>query len=595
MEKQTKLNVYLFQPQYAVEIRKENTYWLPYSAGCIWSYASTIPEISEKYVLAELGFKREDPTDIIQRMNLRTPSVCGFSCYVWNEQYCLALAKKVKQNFPNCRIIFGGAQASAKLTEYDFIDSVILAEGEESFADFLLSDVNQKIYDKQRMSNLDIPSPYTTGLFDKLLEDNPTALWSMTFETNRGCPYACTFCDWGGTTYSKVRKFNIDRITADLEWAIGKPVSYVFCADANFGIFKERDLEIAKILKRVADQCAIETINLQYAKNSTELVFEIAQILGEYSRGVTVSVQSMHDATLTAIKRRNMDVNKVSNLISLSKKYGVGTYTEVILGLPEETLESWCDGLCEILELGQHDSIDMWFAQLLENSELNQIESKKKYSIDSVTGADYFALYNSADYKDIQETIELIRSTSTMSSSELAEAYMFGWMIIHWHINGYSQHIAKSVRKSGITYKQYYDKLLTMIKDCPLFGAHYLELKDLVYKYLSNGKLEIQSNKSHGHNLHTHSYDFMYEKRKLAYNLAIQCGEQFVSLEQTDKFIQNHFLFDKYIDYPLQYNETIIKTKLKDNKNIDFYSLRRKGLLKNTISQGDIKCNISTH
>jgi radical SAM superfamily enzyme YgiQ (UPF0313 family) len=595
MEKQTKLNVYLFQPQYAVEIRKENTYWLPYSAGCIWSYASTIPEISEKYTLAELGFKREDPNNIIKRINLQTPSVCGFSCYVWNEQYCLALAKKVKQNFPNCRIIFGGAQASAKLTEYDFIDSVILAEGEESFADFLLSDVNQKIYDKQRMSNLDIPSPYTTGLFDKLLEDNPTALWSMTFETNRGCPYACTFCDWGGTTYSKVRKFDIDRITADLEWAIGKPVSYVFCADANFGIFKERDLEIAKILKRVADQCAIETINLQYAKNSTELVFEIAQILGEYSRGVTVSVQSMHDATLTAIKRRNMDVNKVSNLISLSKKYGVGTYTEVILGLPEETLESWCDGLCEILELGQHDSIDMWFAQLLENSELNQIESKKKYSIDSVTGADYFALYNSADYKDIQETIELIRSTSTMSSSELAEAYMFGWMIIHWHINGYSQHIAKSVRKSGITYKQYYDKLLTMIKDCPLFGAHYLELKDLVYKYLSNGKLEIQSNKSHGHNLHTYSYGFMYEKRKLAYNLAIQCGEQFVSLEQTDKFIQNHFLFDKYTDYPLQYNETIIKTKLKDNKNIDFYSLRRKGLLKNTISQGDIKCNISTH
>ena len=381
MEKQTKLNVYLFQPQYAVEIRKENTYWLPYSAGCIWSYASTIPEISEKYTLAELGFKREDPTNIIQRMNLQTPSVCGFSCYVWNEQYCLALAKKVKQNFPNCRIIFGGAQSSAKLIEYDFIDSVILAEGEESFADFLLSDVNQKIYDKQRMSNLDIPSPYTTGLFDKLLEDNPTALWSMTFETNRGCPYACTFCDWGGTTYSKVRKFDIDRITADLEWAIGKPVSYVFCADANFGIFKERDLEIARVLKRVADLSLIETINLQYAKNSTEIVFEIAQILGEYSRGVTVSVQSMHDATLTAIKRRNMDVNRVQDLIALSKRYNVGTYTEVILGLPEETLESWCDGLCEILELGQHDSIDMWFAQLLENSELNLSESKKNYSI----------------------------------------------------------------------------------------------------------------------------------------------------------------------------------------------------------------------
>jgi len=592
MEKQTKLNVYLFQPQYAVEIRKENTYWLPYSAGCIWSYASTIPEISEKYTLAELGFKREDPTNIIQRMNLQTPSVCGFSCYVWNEQYCLALAKKVKQNFPNCRIIFGGAQSSAKLTEYDFIDSVILAEGEESFADFLLSDVNQKIYDKQRMSNLDIPSPYTTGLFDKLLEDNPTALWSMTFETNRGCPYACTFCDWGGTTYSKVRKFDIDRITADLEWAIGKPVSYVFCADANFGIFKERDLEIARALKRVADRSLIETINLQYAKNSTEIVFEIAQILGKYSRGVTVSVQSMHDATLTAIKRRNMDVNRVQDLIALSKKYNVGTYTEVILGLPEETLESWCDGLCNILELGQHDSIDMWFAQLLENSELNLSDSKKNYSIDSVTSADYFALYNSTDYKDIQENIELIRSTSTMSFNELVNGYMYGWMIIHWHISGYSQHIACTLRQQNISYKNYYDNLLKYIKQDKVFSNHYNELQKLVTSYLQHGRLDFQDTKSHGHNLHGFSYGFMYDNKELAYDLAIKCGYNFINLSQKDKFIQQHFLFDNNTSYPVQYNNTVITSNIDNSLVLDFYSLRRRGLLKNRIKNGSVTPSI---
>jgi len=592
MEKQTKLNVYLFQPQYAVEIRKENTYWLPYSAGCIWSYASTIPEISEKYTLAELGFKREDPTNIIQRMTLQTPSVCGFSCYVWNEQYCLALAKKVKQNFPNCRIIFGGAQSSAKLIEYDFIDSVILAEGEESFADFLLSDVNQKIYDKQRMSNLDIPSPYTTGLFDKLLEDNPNALWSMTFETNRGCPYACTFCDWGGTTYSKVRKFDIDRITADLEWAIGKPVSYVFCADANFGIFKERDLEIARVLKRVADLSLIETINLQYAKNSTEIVFEIAQILGEYSRGVTVSVQSMHDATLTAIKRRNMDVNRVQDLIALSKRYNVGTYTEVILGLPEETLESWCDGLCEILELGQHDSIDMWFAQLLENSELNLSESKKNYSIDSVTSADYFALYNSTDYKDIQENIELIRSTSTMSFNELVNGYMYGWMIIHWHISGYSQHIACTLRQQNISYKNYYDNLIKYIKQDKVFSNHYNELQKLVTSYLQHGRLDFQDTKSHGHNLHGFSYGFMYDNKELAYDLAIKCGYNFINLSQKDKFIQQHFLFDNNTSYPVQYNNTVITSNIDNSLVLDFYSLRRRGLLKNRIKNGSVTPSI---
>ena len=592
MEKQVKLNVYLFQPQYAVEIRKENTYWLPYSAGCIWSYASTISEVSEKYTLAELGFKREDPSNIIQRMNVQTPSVCGFSCYVWNEQYCLSLAKQVKQEFPECRIIFGGAQTSVRLLDYEFIDSVILAEGEESFVDFLTSDNPQQVYTKQRMNNLEIPSPYTTGLFDKIIQDNPNALWSMTFETNRGCPYACTFCDWGGTTYSKVRRFDIDRITADLEWAIDKPVSYVFCADANFGIFKERDLEIARVLKRVADAGLIETINLQYAKNSTEIVFEIAKMLGKYSRGVTVSVQSMHDNTLKAVKRRNMDINKVQHMIDLSKQYNVGTYTEVILGLPEETLESWRSGLCEILELGQHDSIDMWFAQLLENSELNQLESKTEYNIESVVSADYFALYNSTDYKDIQENIELIRSTSTMSFDDLVNGYMYGWMIIHWHISGYSQQIACTLRDKGISYRQYYDNLLKYIQQDTVFAEHYNKLKNLVIRYLQQGRLDFQDTKSHGHNLHSYSYGFMYTHKKQAYQIAIECGEDFQTLSQQDKFIQQNFLFDNTTVYPLKYKHIIISNSKKDTEELDFYSLRRNGLLKNTISNGDSECNI---
>ena len=31
-------------------------------------------------------------------------------------------------------------------------------------------------------------------------------------ESNRGCPYGCTFCDWGSATLSKVRNFDLDRV-----------------------------------------------------------------------------------------------------------------------------------------------------------------------------------------------------------------------------------------------------------------------------------------------------------------------------------------------------------------------------------------------
>ena len=88
-------------------------------------------------------------------------------------------------------------------------------------------------------------------------------------------------------------------------------------------MFKERDIEIAKMFRKAADNGRLEAVNVQYSKNSTEVIFEIAQILGDISRGVTLSVQSMNEPTLKAIKRKNMSINKISDQIEKSKRLGV--------------------------------------------------------------------------------------------------------------------------------------------------------------------------------------------------------------------------------------------------------------------------------
>ena len=88
-----KKNVYLFQPQYAVEFKEENTYWIPYSAGCVWSYVSQYADISDGFDLRDIIFRRENPDDVIARID--NPAVCGFSCYIWNQQYCLLLANRM--------------------------------------------------------------------------------------------------------------------------------------------------------------------------------------------------------------------------------------------------------------------------------------------------------------------------------------------------------------------------------------------------------------------------------------------------------------------------------------------------------------------
>ena len=69
--------------------------------------------------------------------------------------------------------------------------------------------------DRARIEDLDtIPSPYMLGLLDPF----GTAQSGAVIETNRGCPYGCTFCDWGSATLSRIRKFSLDRVAAELEW-----------------------------------------------------------------------------------------------------------------------------------------------------------------------------------------------------------------------------------------------------------------------------------------------------------------------------------------------------------------------------------------
>ena len=60
--------------------------------------------------------------------------------------------------------------------------------------------------------------------------------------------FACTFCDWGSLTYAKIRKFPLDKVFAELEWIAKNNMDYVTIADANFGVFYERDMAITNNL-----------------------------------------------------------------------------------------------------------------------------------------------------------------------------------------------------------------------------------------------------------------------------------------------------------------------------------------------------------
>jgi hypothetical protein len=628
-----KQNIYFFQPQYSINYKGTPTYWLPYSVGCIWSYLLQFPDITDNYELKDIVFRREPLEQVIAR--IENPNVCGFSCYVWNEKYCLAVAELIKKTWPACHIVFGGPNAHSGMLKYDYVDTIVSGEGEMVFADVLRHHLTGKppelFWPKKRVEDLThVPSPYLTGVFDTLIKANPDAMWNMVLETNRGCPYQCTFCDWGSLILSKVKKFTLDRVKAETEWAAKNRVGYIFVADANFGIFKERDLEIAKMIRDAANipESLIDGLNIQYAKNSTHVVYEIAKIMEEsgLGRGITVSVQSMNEDTLDAIKRKNLGINDIKSLMAISEKTNIATYTEFILGLPLETLTTWKKGLTNILELGQHNSIELWFAQVLVNSELGQPESKRKYGIKTVTAKDYYPMLDENDCRDIVEEIEIINQTNTMSTEDMVEAYMYAWMIIHFHVAGYTQLYAKYARHMhDISYEQFYKTLWEQIKTVPVLEENYSLVRNTAEYYLKHGDLlnfEKVKKGGLGHGLHGMSYDAFYINRQEVYNLGLAVLESLTgTCPKNLKSAQEHFVFDIDQQYPLQldfdyslysfkpgkfkYNfdskidinelgkmkirGTIVtdESVLADKKKIkfDLYAIRRRGLIKNKLEE----------
>ena len=594
-------NVYLFQPQYSVEVRKEENYWLPYSVGCLWSYCSQFDDITDNYQLQRLIFKREDPDELVA--GLDNPFLCAFSCFIWNEQYNLHVAQKVKQAYPNCVIEFGGPQASkSMLDKHDFIDCVMLGgDGEENFLDLLRllykEEEYPRLYERSRMTNLDMPSPYQAGIFDTIVAENPDVTWASMLESNRGCPHRCTYCDWGGTTYGKVQQFGLERVIEDIDWMVNNRVGYIFMTDANFGMFGERDIYLAGLLREAGQnpKSRIDDIVIQYSKNSNENVFKVAEALGEFcKRGITISAQSMNQPTLKAVKRKNLSIKNYAQHMELAKKYKVRTYTEMILGLPEETLESWKEGFATILENGQHESIDIWFCQVFGNTELNSALSREVYGIETVKAEDYLSFTNTK-HSNITEIVEIINKTNTMSTKDIVEAYLYSWMIVQFHINGFSQLISKYYRNvKNISYRQFYDKLFEHVKNDPkLFGDHYRSLYNRLYEYMSTGKVTYDGDTGHSLELSmAHDFNVFWDNKQYVFDLIRSCWD----VPEDIFTIQKQFVYDPDKEYPYELESSVdfesgeqgkirynVCNSRSEEDRYNMWAIKRQGLDKNTM------------
>lgn len=474
-------NIYLVQANAVYGDKVKSTY-IPYAAGCLAAYAFSDEKIKKEYSLGKFIYTRTDINKAVEAM--QTPYLVGFSSSIWNNEYNKALAKALKEKYPDCITVFGGHQISPDeniaFSEYTDADILIHGGGEEAFRDILLhlqenkalTDIDNisvkypdgSIFNGKRQNPVtpDYPSPYLTGIFDSILNDGIE--FSAIIETNRGCPNNCAFCDWG-ILRSKVRKFDIEKVYKELEWLACHKVEYVYCADANFGLF-DRDMDITDKFIELKNKYGYpKKLKVNFTKNRCEFVGDISRKLSENDMGKsqTLSFQSVDSTVLSIIGRKNIDLAHFRRLLAMYAKADIPTYSELILGLPGETYESFTEGLCTLIENGQHKSINVYPCELLPNSKLGSKDFIEKYQI-RTTRLPFLQFHCEKETSGITEYSNLITSTSSMSREDWVNSYFFATLIQSFHCLDITREAAIYMRENkNVPYSEFYKKLLDFV------------------------------------------------------------------------------------------------------------------------------------
>ena len=305
--------------------------------------------------------------DVVEEAINANADVYMFSSYMWSWDIIKIIALAVREAHPNALIVLGGPNQGTTYTDpifwfkdHPYFDATCQAvEYGEFFITDMLDSVIEGTLDWNNVRNSyhrrgkgplgnKKEFSYPWGLIEKNLDicyawseyakNNDRVLVTL-YETNRGCPYSCSYCEWGGGTSTKVIVKDLENIRNDFSYFKDLNVGSVFITDANYGILKQ-DVDIAHMIAAMKDHVKFGGI-MGLAKSSVEKKKAVLEPL--FESGVLqfyqVSLQSIDPQVLKNVERFDIPAEDNVNLAKyFIEKYDAETLIELIIGLPGSTI-----------------------------------------------------------------------------------------------------------------------------------------------------------------------------------------------------------------------------------------------------------------
>ena len=541
INKEINTTIWLIDPTYTQQqISSES---MPSAIGCIATFTEENLNLKEPIRL----FKY--PENFAEELKNKIPDIIGFSNYMWNSELSLALACRIKKIKPEVITIMGGPnypvtqdEQEVFLRDHPEIDFYIIGEGEVAFANlvtalinadlkknnlegefpsvhFIMSDNKPHITTTiERINDLsEIPSPYLERKMDQFFDGK----LQPTIQTTRGCPFACTFCVEGLGYYTKVYRNGPEKTQLELQYIAQKMQDArkkggrndLWLVDSNFGMYSQ-DIDTCKVISECQEQYSWpDYIQCDTGKNNKARVLDAAKLVKGAIR-LSGSVQTLDPDVLKNIKRENISADDLMDLAMEAAEIQADSRSEIILGMPGESLETHFKTNKTVLDAG-FNKIDNYQLMMIPGTEVTTPETVKNFGMQ----VQYRILPRCFGYYEILgETIyaaeieKICTSTNTLSFDDYVACRKLHFIIHLFYNDGFFSTLIKFIKSLNLSVFDW----LKLIFDQELFG----NIKELFDSFLNDTKNELYQDRNELYKL-TQSQEIIdsYIQGDLGYNL----------------------------------------------------------------------------
>ena len=320
------------------------------------------PEISSMCEIECRYFNRtvQDLDAIAALLLDKRCDLIGFSSYCWNIEDNRTLARRIKEKHAGAMVMMGGpevfmrdqAEADAFFGRNPFVDCLVFGEAEQKLPSLVKALLLGRIEKLQAVQGFacaprlgkcaDFAVTYVAspslvpGIipFDIGVPRTKDCGLAMVYETGRGCPYHCIYCQFG---HRNTRPFHLDitRVRAELGWLLEQEIDCIHFADAVFDL----DPEYAKDVLRMLVENNRRT-SLFFYCSFNKLDEELARLFETAQCQIGVGVQSTNPEVLKTI-RRSLSPRLFENIAGLLDAHRINFYTDLIFGLPNDDPASY--------------------------------------------------------------------------------------------------------------------------------------------------------------------------------------------------------------------------------------------------------------